>query len=195
MVTFFSRNQSLARSTRLSFTVSQARFPTVSQTLHRQPDALPTMPLPCSSRQPPWDRNWPFYGGANCLDLLQSVISTRTFLNHQSFPTLLACSLISEADGIGCGAFFYITRTSDFKSADLSVVEVCECKYVCIRVLLMIIIIATKHGCQSLVVSFNLLIGQWVVCRDEYISNREQLTYTLKGFRNILFFIVWEYFL
>lgn len=63
----------------------------------------------------------------------------------------------------------------------LDVVGGLECRIVRTRDLLMIIYIATQHGCQGTTLQFYLLIGLWFVCSCEQIRNLKQLTYTLEN--------------
>lgn len=50
-------------------------------------------------------------------------------------------------------------------------------------VLLIIVNVATQHGCKGPVVSFYLPIGLYVLRRAVQFENLEHLTYSLKEFR------------
>lgn len=72
----------------------------------------------------------------------------------------------------------------------LALVGMSECEGIRVSVLLIIIDLATQHGCHGTVVLFHLHMGLGLVCRGKHISNFEQVTCTLGESESQLFSMI-----
>lgn len=79
-----------------------------------------TMPLSCSSRKPPYDRDRHFYRRTDCMDSSKRIISTQFISCHQSWVRVSACSAIFNANRSSCSAHFFTSFSSTTFRADRS---------------------------------------------------------------------------